>query len=196
MNMGLQSFSRLRQVVAHVSGAGHSSNTSQNESTSLSITSGPSHPSLTSETIGGLLSRQSRAFADRCAIKSSWTKRQLSYRELNDRSRALAKGLISLGLERGEHIGIVSGNCSEYVEVIMAAGIVGLPLVVLNTDYTNREIENALRQTSMSLRFLFHTQTGVTMFLLMCWPICRLPSLLQQCICRIKKHDAAVRRTI
>lgn len=145
----MAAFSRLRQVVAHLSGSEHAPNAAPSEVRTFSITSGPSYPELTSETVGGLLNRQSRVFADNRAITCSWTQSQLSYRELHQRSRALAKGLISLGLTKGDHVGIVSGNCTEYVEIIMATGILGLPLVVLNTNYTSKEIENAIDQTSM-----------------------------------------------
>ena len=139
---------RLQQTLGHLYGVALTSDAPQE--TQLSIVRGPNEPPLSSETLGMLLERQVEVFGDRCAVRCSWTGQQLTYKELHSRSRALAAGLLSLGLSRGNHIAIMAGNCEQYVEVIFAAGLVGLPLVVLNTNYTNDEVENAVHRAGMS----------------------------------------------
>ncbi|KAJ4193163.1 hypothetical protein NW767_010452 [Fusarium falciforme] len=142
---------RLQQTLSHLSVGARTSDAPQE--TQLSIVRGPNEPPLSSETLGTLLERQVKAFGDRCAVRCSWTGQQLTYKELHSRSRALAAGLLSLGLTRGDHIAIMAGNCEQYVEVIFAAGLVGLPLVVLNTNYTNDEVENAVHRAECRLLF-------------------------------------------
>ncbi|KAM5347769.1 hypothetical protein ACJ41O_007593 [Fusarium nematophilum] len=151
--MTSQHLRRLRQTLEHLSANSQPAEASQENESQLSITSGPTDPPLSSHTLGALLQRQSSAFGDRCAVKCSWTGGQLTYRDLHTRSRALAAGLLTLGLKRNDHIAIVAGNCEQYVEVIFAAGLVGLPLVVLNTNYTYEELENSIVHTKCRLLF-------------------------------------------
>ena len=58
--------------------------------------------------------------------------RRLSYAQLNQRVNQLARALRKLGLSHGDRVAMLSYNCLEYVEVIMAAAKLGLVLVPLN----------------------------------------------------------------
>jgi acyl-CoA synthetase (AMP-forming)/AMP-acid ligase II len=57
---------------------------------------------------------------------------RLSYAEVEQRVRRLASGLLSLGLERGDRIGILMLNCHRYAELYFAADYAGLVPVPLN----------------------------------------------------------------
>lgn len=170
---------RLQQTLGHLSGGARTSDAPQE--TQLSIVHGPSEPPLSSETLGTLLERQVEVFGDRCAVRCSWTGQQLTYKELHSHSRALAAGLLSLGLTRGDHIAIMAGNCEQYVEVIFAAGLVGMPLVVLNTNYTNDEVENAVHRAGVS------PSPRITAYTYTSWPH-RMPVALHNSVYRLKKH--------
>jgi fatty-acyl-CoA synthase len=66
--------------------------------------------------------------------------RRITYQQLNNRVNRLARGLAGLGLKHGDRLGMLSYNCSEFVEVIFAAAKLGLMLVPLNWRLTASEL--------------------------------------------------------
>ncbi len=66
--------------------------------------------------------------------------RRLTYRQLNRRVNRLARALSSGGLKSGDRLAVLSYNCLEFIEVIMAAAKLGLVLVPLNWRLTPSEL--------------------------------------------------------
>ena len=116
-----------------------------------SLFSGPTSPELLTTDLGKLLERQAALFGDREAIVSPSGVR-LTYNELNDEASRVAKGLLALGVGHGNRIGILAGNCHEYVTLFFAAGRIGAILVVLNTGYTPDELRRAVAHTGKILK--------------------------------------------
>ena len=58
----------------------------------------------------------------------------------------MAAGLIALGIERGDRVGIWSLNNLEWVLTMMAAARIGAILVNLNPAYQRDEIEYAMKK--------------------------------------------------
>jgi len=73
--------------------------------------------------------------------KARWT-----YRELKERVDAFAAGLLALGLQPGDRIGIWSPNNSEWVVTQFATAKAGLILVNINPSYRLAELEYALNK--------------------------------------------------
>ncbi|MCP4625938.1 MAG: AMP-binding protein, partial [bacterium] len=46
---------------------------------------------------------------------------RLSFKQFNERVNRLANGLLSMGLRKGDHIGVLLENCHQYLEVYYAA---------------------------------------------------------------------------
>lgn len=69
-----------------------------------------------------------------------------TYRELKDRVDAFAAGLIALGLEAGDRIGIWSPNNADWVVTQFATAKAGLILVNINPAYRLAEVEYALNK--------------------------------------------------
>jgi mevalonyl-CoA ligase len=113
-------------------------------STSFSLVHGPTKPPLLTESLGTLLERQSRDYGRRNAI-ISWTGSRLTYHNLNERSKEIARGLVALGIRAGDRIGIFAGNCERYVELFFGISRIGGIVVVLNGNYTTVECINALK---------------------------------------------------
>jgi fatty-acyl-CoA synthase len=67
-------------------------------------------------------------------------KRRVNYHQLNERVNRLCGALLEMGLQGGDRIGILSYNCLEFVEVIMAAAKLGTVLVPLNWRLTATEL--------------------------------------------------------
>ena len=59
----------------------------------------------------------------------------VDYADLDHHSSALARGLRSLGLARGDHLGVLCFNHSGFVEVSIATAKAGLTCVYLNTGF-------------------------------------------------------------
>jgi len=57
---------------------------------------------------------------------------RFTYRQLCDRANSLAQGLLDLGVERGDIVGILLYNCTEYIEITFAVNQIGAVWLPLN----------------------------------------------------------------
>lgn len=135
------SLRRLKQTQSHLQG------TSFEDEKGLSILHGTTESPLVDQTLGELLDEQCEIRGDKECLIVPWTGARWTYSDLQTQSRILAKGMLTLGLQRGDRIGILAGNCEEYVAVFFAAGYIGCVLVVLNSTYTASEARHALRHS-------------------------------------------------
>jgi fatty-acyl-CoA synthase len=105
---------------------------------------GTSDRPLLGETIGTSFDRTVSKHAEREALVVPYQGVRWTYAELARRVDALAAGLIALGLEPGDRIGIWSPNNFEWVALQFAAAKAGLILVNINPGYRLPELEFAL----------------------------------------------------
>jgi len=110
----------------------------------LSYASGPSGIPLLGETIGAHFDRAVARWPDRPALIARQQGIRCTWRELGKRVDDFATGLIALGLEPGERIGIWSPNNAEWVVTQFATAKAGLILVNINPAYRLTELEYAL----------------------------------------------------
>jgi fatty-acyl-CoA synthase len=75
---------------------------------------------------------------------------RLSYREFNAECRKVARALMSLGIEKGDHIAIWASNVPEWVTAQFATGMMGAVLVTVNINYRKTELEYLLQQSDSS----------------------------------------------
>ena len=106
---------------------------------------GNSGPPLIGKTIGALLDEVSATAGSREALVVAHQKIRWSYSELKSRSDAFASGLLALGLEPGDRVGIWSPNCAEWTVAQFATAKAGLILVNINPAYRLSELEHVLR---------------------------------------------------
>src|SRR5690606_11304369 len=79
-----------------------------------------------------------------------------SWREFDARVSRLASGLLALGLERGDRVGIWALNRSEWTLMQFASARAGLVLVNINPAYRTHELEHALRLVDCRALVLAH----------------------------------------
>jgi fatty-acyl-CoA synthase len=103
-------------------------------------------PPLIEQTIGRALSGAAESYGDREAIVSVHQGARVTYDELNARAEACGAGLLSLGLEPGDRVGIWAPNCVEWTTVQFATAKAGLILVNINPAYRLFELEYALKK--------------------------------------------------
>ena len=102
---------------------------------------------LIGETIGSHFDRAATRWAGREALVVRHQQIRWTYAELKTHVDALAAGLIALGLEPGDRVGIWSPNNAEWVLTQFAAAKAGLILVNINPAYRLVEVEHALRKS-------------------------------------------------
>ncbi|OAL21897.1 hypothetical protein AYO20_11298 [Fonsecaea nubica] len=78
----------------------------------------------------------------------------LDFQCKRDESIRLAKALVARGLRAGDRIGIMAGNCEQYVSVFFACMRLGCILVILNNTYTASEALYALKFTECRILFV------------------------------------------
>ncbi|ATW27857.1 AMP-binding protein [Candidatus Formimonas warabiya] len=102
----------------------------------------------------------------------------VSYGQLYGQARAVAKGLMALGIQHGEHIAIWASNSPEYLALEYGSAAIGAPLVLLNTGYRLLELEFALKQTDVVALFIADNQGGANDYIETMGRLC--PELLDQ----------------
>ena len=116
-----------------------------------SYVSGPSEVPLLGETVGRCLDRIASAYPDRDALVSCHQELRYTYRNASPGDDRIARGLLALGVERGDRVGIWSPNCAEWMIAQFAAATAGAILVNINPAYQRRELEHALRLSGTSV---------------------------------------------
>ena len=90
------------------------------------------------------------AHGEREALVSRHQGIRWTYAALDAQVERCARGLLALGVDRGDRVGIWSPNNAEWVVVQFATARVGAILVNINPSYRAHELEYALRQSGCS----------------------------------------------
>ncbi len=119
-------------------------------STQLSLEKGPDAP-LLHETIGVNLAATVARQGDADALVSRHQNARYTYRELWDETERVARGLLALGISKGDRIGIWSPNCAEWTLVQYATARIGAVLVNVNPAYRPAELSYAMQHAGVRL---------------------------------------------
>jgi len=120
-----------------------------------SYSRGPSR-TLLELTIGELLDRTASRFPDRLAVASCHQSKRLTWAELSAEADRVARGLWSLGIRRGDRVGLWSTNCIEWIVMHMGCARAGAALVNVNPSYRSHELRYTLKKSRMKALFLWH----------------------------------------
>ncbi len=72
-----------------------------------------------------------------------------TYRDFDERTDALAKGLLSIGMKPGDHLGVWARNIPDWLTFMYATAKVGIVMVTVNPIYKSHEIDYVLKQSDM-----------------------------------------------
>ncbi|MBV9648241.1 MAG: AMP-binding protein [Candidatus Eremiobacteraeota bacterium] len=117
----------------------------------LSYAHGASSAPLIGETIGAHFDRIAAACGNRDAVVSLPQRVRLTYAELKEATDLFARGLLALGVEHGDRVGIWSTNNVEWVVTQFATAKIGAILVNVNPAYRTAELGYALEQSGVSV---------------------------------------------
>lgn len=74
---------------------------------------------------------------------------RLSYFEFNQRTDKLAKGLLHLGVQHGDKVGVWAKNIPDWLTLMFACSKIGAILVTVNTNYKNSEVEYVMKNADI-----------------------------------------------
>jgi fatty-acyl-CoA synthase len=117
----------------------------------LSYVHGASSEPLIGATIGDLFDRVAEQLPDHEALVSCHQGLRYTYRQLREECDRFARGLLALGVAKGDRVGIWSPNHAEWVVAQFATPKVGAILVNINPAYRLHELEYALQQSGCSI---------------------------------------------
>ena len=79
---------------------------------------------------------------------------RLTHAALRAEVRVAARALLALGVRKGEHVGLLTGNDAHWVTLFYAAALIGAVTVPVNTRFKAAEIAFALRQADCRAVFV------------------------------------------
>ncbi|HMD45765.1 MAG TPA: AMP-binding protein [Acidimicrobiales bacterium] len=100
-------------------------------------------------TLGAFMEDIAARFADNEAMVLG--DRRVSYRQLAEESRAVAKALLAAGVPKGAKVGLLVGNRPEFVSGAFGAAMVGAVVIPVSTFATAPERHHIMRHSDMTL---------------------------------------------
>lgn len=109
---------------------------------------------LMEKTLGQILDDAIAAHADNEAVVYLDRNYRMTYREFGVLVDKLAKGLMALGVQKGEKVAIWATNVPHWVALLFATARIGAVLVTVNTNYRRSELEYLLKQSESENLFI------------------------------------------
>ncbi|MEG0630641.1 MAG: AMP-binding protein [Christensenellaceae bacterium] len=98
-------------------------------------------------TIGDLLEKQAQAYPNQDAVVSPFLNVRYTYQEFNEITDKVARGLMGMGIKKGDKVAIWATNYVEWIVTQFATAKMGAVLVTVNTNYKQFELEYLLKQS-------------------------------------------------
>ncbi len=105
-------------------------------------------------TIGQVLGETALRHGQRDALVFPHSDKFRSWTQFADDVNAAARGLLALGIRKGEHVAIWATNVPEWVTLQYAAASIGAVLVNINPAYRPHELKYVLKQSDSVALFL------------------------------------------
>jgi fatty-acyl-CoA synthase len=102
-------------------------------------------PPFRDVTVGALLTQLAQALPHQPAL--IYPDRQFTFAQLETEARLIARGLMAMGVARGERVAVWATNVPEWIVLQFALAKVGAVLVTVNTSLRAAEMDYLLRQS-------------------------------------------------
>ncbi len=112
------------------------------------------HNGLRERTLGQILDETVSKYPDNEAIVYVDRDFRLTYRQFADGVDEIARGLMALGVERGEKVAVWATNIPYWVTLQFATAKIGAILLTVNTNYKKAELSYLLEQSETENIFL------------------------------------------
>jgi fatty-acyl-CoA synthase len=109
------------------------------------------------KTIGQLITDTAARYPGNLALVCPEFGIRQTYSEFYQTCRDVAKGLLSIGIKRGDNVAVWTTNIPEWLYLQFALGMTGGILVTVNTNYQTHELEYILKQSESTTLFLMES---------------------------------------
>ena len=130
---------------------------------------------LFDRTLGDWLEHWAAVTPDKEYIVYSDRNLRFTWGKFNERVDNMAKGLLSIGVERGTHVGIWAGNVPDWLTFLYACAKIGAVAVTVNTNYKQSELEYLCKDSDMHTLCIVNGDRGSDDFVNMVYTM--LPEL-------------------
>ena len=116
------------------------------------------------KTIGQVVQEAAHNYPDNPALIQPEFKLRQDYRDFYASCRETAKGLVALGVKRGDKISVWTTNIPQWVYLQFSLGMIGGILVTVNTNYQSHELEYILEQSDSTTLFLMDSYRDTSFY--------------------------------
>ncbi|MBY4604111.1 MULTISPECIES: AMP-binding protein [Bacillus] len=117
---------------------------------------------LIHSTIGRLLEQTAETYPDQEAVVYPDRNIRYTYAQFDSLCRQTAKGLMRMGIEKGDHVAIWASNIPEWLAVQFATAKIGAVLVTVNTNYQAHELDYLLKQSDAAALIVMDSYRGTS----------------------------------
>ena len=110
--------------------------------------------SLREQTLGDLLDETIARHADKDAVIHFERELRQTWAEFGRSVDRLARGLMALGVQKGDKIAVWATNVPHWITLMFASARIGSVLVTVNTAYQDAELEYLLKQSDCDTLFM------------------------------------------
>ncbi len=101
------------------------------------------------DTLGQVLEAQAARNPDKEFIVYADRGLRFTYAEFDRRVNCLAKGLLAIGMRKGDHLGIWATNVPDWLTLLFATAKIGVVAVTVNTSYRLHELDYLVKQSDI-----------------------------------------------
>ena len=105
-------------------------------------------------TVGDMLNNIAKKYPTKLAVKYIEVNYTRTYYEFNKEVDKYAKGLLGMGIQKGDHVAIWATNYPEWLILFFATARIGAVLVTVNTNYKEAELEYLLSNSDSKALFI------------------------------------------
>jgi fatty-acyl-CoA synthase len=116
------------------------------------------------KTIGQLIRETVARYPQNTALVCPDFNVRQTYSEFYQTCRDIAKGIIALGVKRGDNIAVWTTNIPEWIYLQFALGMTGGILVTVNTNYRTHELEYILKQSDSTTLFMMESYRDINFY--------------------------------
>jgi fatty-acyl-CoA synthase len=105
---------------------------------------------LIQQTIGALFADQAARFPEAEFLIYADRDLRFTFRAFDERVNNLAKGLLAIGIQKGDHVGLWATNVPDWLTFLFATAKIGAVLVTVNTAYKLHELAYVMEQSDIT----------------------------------------------
>ena len=123
--------------------------TEENKTTDAPVPGSPDYPLHSELTIGAYLKQQGAIDPDHEFVVYPDRALRWTYKEFDERTDNLARGLLAIGMRPGDHLGVWARNIPDWLTFMYATAKIGVVMVTVNPVYKSHELDYVLKQSDM-----------------------------------------------